>query len=60
MFRGYTFMPESVRPIIGAALEWMWIELTEGWRTWFQKREAMQMETAMNPKVAMEKAGAGS
>ena len=54
MFRGYTFAKESIRPIVGAVLQWFWIELKEGWRTWFSKREATQPMPAMAPKIAMQ------
>lgn len=54
MFKGYTFAPGSALPILTAALSWGWIELTEGWRTWFQKREAQQPVPSMSAKVAMK------
>jgi flavin-dependent dehydrogenase len=37
MFRGYTFEPSSWSPILKALFVWMRIELTEGWRSWFNK-----------------------
>lgn len=56
LFKGYTFSASSSKYMIGAVLEWLWIELTEGWRTWFQKGEAAQPmpAPAMAPKVAMK------
>lgn len=36
MFGGYTFAPSSAFPILKAMRSWLWLELTEGWRTWFQ------------------------
>jgi flavin-dependent dehydrogenase len=38
MFGGYTFAPSSSIPIIKAIGCWMWIELKEGWRSWFRRR----------------------
>jgi flavin-dependent dehydrogenase len=36
MFGGFTFSPTSSIPIIKAMLSWAYLEITEGWRTWFQ------------------------
>jgi len=36
LFGGYTFAGSSVRPILTALLGWAWLELCEGWRTWFR------------------------
>lgn len=36
LLSGFTFSLSSGRPILGAMLRWMWLELTEGWRTWFR------------------------
>ncbi|HWQ91314.1 MAG TPA: NAD(P)/FAD-dependent oxidoreductase [Clostridia bacterium] len=35
MFKGYTFAPSSSAPLVRATSAWLWLELTEGWRTWF-------------------------
>jgi flavin-dependent dehydrogenase len=35
MFQGYTFARTSTLPIVKALLGWAWLELKEGWRTWF-------------------------
>lgn len=32
---GYTFSPKTVSPILQALLRWGWLELREGWRSWF-------------------------
>lgn len=45
MFPGYTFEPGSMKFIVKALLYWGWVELTEGWRTWF----------AASPKDVSEK-----
>ncbi|MBX3745436.1 MAG: NAD(P)/FAD-dependent oxidoreductase [Verrucomicrobiae bacterium] len=34
LFGGYTIEPSSLRPLLGALLGWMRLELREGWRTW--------------------------
>jgi flavin-dependent dehydrogenase len=36
MFGGYTFSLVSARPILRATLGWAWLEVKEGWRTWFR------------------------
>ncbi|HZV34506.1 MAG TPA: NAD(P)/FAD-dependent oxidoreductase [Verrucomicrobiae bacterium] len=53
MFKGYTFNSPSLIPIIQSVLVWGWIELTEGWRTWFTKEEP-QESPAMSPNMAMK------
>jgi flavin-dependent dehydrogenase len=45
MFKGYTFARSSAFPIFAAVAAWAWLELKEGWRSWFQRKpaaEAMQ------------------
>lgn len=32
---GYTFSPKTVSPILQALVRWAWLELREGWRSWF-------------------------
>src|SRR6185503_16987875 len=36
MFGGYTFAPVAARHVIKALMNWGWLELTEGWKTWFR------------------------
>jgi flavin-dependent dehydrogenase len=43
MFGGYTFAPSSGKPILGALLRWGWLELTEGWRSWFSPRATNEL-----------------
>ena len=38
MFAGYTFSPGSALPILKALLGWAWLEVTEGWRSWFARK----------------------
>ncbi|HEY2953118.1 MAG TPA: tryptophan 7-halogenase [Verrucomicrobiae bacterium] len=40
MFPGYTFTGGSMLPIAKALLNWGWLELTEGWRSWFGQSPA--------------------
>ena len=44
LFGGYTLSKFSSRHILNGLLRWAWLEVTEGWRTWFkaaEKRERM-------------------
>ena len=34
LFGGFNFSVTSARPILGAMASWLWLELTEGWRSW--------------------------
>ena len=31
---GFSFSPSSGRPLLAALASWLWLELTEGWRSW--------------------------
>ncbi len=37
MFGGFTFAANSLRHIVKALGSWAWLEVTEGWRSWFLK-----------------------
>jgi hypothetical protein len=56
MFKGYTFTAGSVFPIAKAIVSWAFLELKEGWRTWFHKSEPAPAVTTMPAKVAMKPA----
>ena len=59
MFGGYTFSPSSGKPLLKALLSWGWLELTEGWRTWFTKPLSAQTAPAIpapSPAYAMKPA----
>jgi flavin-dependent dehydrogenase len=43
MFPGYTFTGGSTLPIAKALLNWGWLELTEGWRSWFGPAPAVKV-----------------
>lgn len=49
MFPGYTFELGSLKFILKAMLYWGWLEITEGWRTWFSSQPA----TAGKPENSM-------
>jgi flavin-dependent dehydrogenase len=40
---GFTFSGRSSWPIVKALGGWAWLELTEGWRSWFASRETPPM-----------------
>jgi flavin-dependent dehydrogenase len=55
MFQGYTFAPGSAWPIVKAIAAWGVLELTEGWRSWFQKsKETVPVSQPPPAKVAMK------
>jgi len=54
MFKGFTFAASSALPIVKATFAWVWLELSEGWRSWFQKPRAAPSVPAVTPKVAMK------
>ncbi|HTL56808.1 MAG TPA: tryptophan 7-halogenase [Candidatus Limnocylindrales bacterium] len=37
LFQGYTFATSNAWPLFRAFRGWFWLELTEGWRTWFTR-----------------------
>jgi hypothetical protein len=61
MFKGYTFAPGSSMPIVKAIASWAFLELKEGWRSWFGKEpETMKDVAAMPAKVAMKPSEMGN
>jgi hypothetical protein len=53
MFPGYTFGPSSAKPILKALLVWAWLELSEGWRTWFAAAPSpVEQPSAASPMPA--------
>jgi len=57
MFPGYTFELSSLRFILKALLAWAWLELTEGWRTWFSvpKKAILSKEAPLTSSVVPKK-----
>lgn len=45
MFGGYTFGAGSFVPLIKAIGSWFFLEITEGWRTWFQPKRVTNRKT---------------
>jgi hypothetical protein len=39
---GFTFSPKTAGPIIRAVTRWLWLEATEGWRSWFASKPKME------------------
>ncbi len=37
LISGFTFSPKTSLPLLRALAGWGWLELTEGWRTWFSR-----------------------
>jgi hypothetical protein len=55
MFGGYTFESGSFIPIAKAMASWLFIELTEGWQTWFQSMPAeMPKSSVASAKIPIE------
>jgi hypothetical protein len=56
LFPGFTLAPASALRIFPVVLGWLWLELTEGWRTWFQRRAPAPAMPVMPRQVAMKPA----
>ncbi|MEO5802185.1 MAG: NAD(P)/FAD-dependent oxidoreductase [Verrucomicrobiota bacterium] len=54
MFGGFTFEKSSAIPILKAMFSWACLEITEGWRTWFQSapESAPKPVTTSVPEIA--------
>jgi flavin-dependent dehydrogenase len=49
IFGGYSLKPAAVIPILKATAGWVWLELTEGWRTWFGEPEVNRSPEPVAP-----------
>ena len=49
VFGGFTFSVKSAWPLVGALRSWLWLELTEGWRSWGDTTPA----PVVRPKTAV-------
>jgi hypothetical protein len=60
MFGGYTFGASSSTPLLKSVAAWAWLELAEGWRTWFEANPSRSVSTPgaipapINPTAAAE------
>jgi len=48
MFGGYTFAAGSAAPMVKTMASWAWLELTEGWRTWFGPNRPAALPKSMS------------
>jgi flavin-dependent dehydrogenase len=55
---GFTFSPKTSGPIIKAMTQWAWLEVTEGWRSWFNPK--MKQEQPAQSASAAVPAAPGS
>ena len=58
LFKGYTFAPASGVPIITAIAAWAWLELREGWRSWFGSRRRIEGDVKDLPVLPIPNAAA--
>lgn len=52
MFKGFTFAPTSALPIVTAIVHWVWLELTEGWRSLFSTKPTTREKVKQSPAEA--------
>ena len=61
LFQSFSISPKDLPRIIGAAAQWCWLELREGWRSWFGGRQTAKtseaVASAASPAPATAKAG---
>jgi hypothetical protein len=48
---GFTFSGSSAKPILKAMIGWFFLELREGWRSWFVSRAKREPEIQAAPAV---------
>lgn len=51
MFGGFTFARSSITPVLKALASWVFLELREGWRSWFPRAEGKPAVTRDNPAL---------
>ena len=51
MFGGFTFSVTSAWPLVKALRWWLWLELTEGWRSWGETTPAPVVRPRTAPPV---------
>jgi hypothetical protein len=52
LFPGFTISPTSALPVVKALGGWLWLELTEGWRTWRGARSVRHRPAPAQPPVS--------
>lgn len=50
LFGGYTFAPASAWPLLRSLVGWAWLELTEGWRSWWTGGRRAPQAGAVSPQ----------
>lgn len=50
LFGGFTFSVKSAWPLVGAFRGWLWLELTEGWRSWTKTTPVPVVKTVKAPR----------
>ena len=58
LFGGYTLAKSSMRHIVNGLIRWGWLEVTEGWRTWFKPARTSARENML--KHELQQAATGS
>ena len=54
LFGGYTFAMGSAVPIAKSILSWAWLELSEGWRSWFGQPPSAVLQPVSPPPQRLE------
>ncbi len=50
LFQSFSISPKDLPRVGGALAQWLWLELTEGWRTWFGEMAAPAMQPTVMPR----------
>jgi hypothetical protein len=48
MFKGFTFSSTSAMPIATAIVHWLFLELKEGWRSWFSSKSSPREDVKLS------------
>jgi flavin-dependent dehydrogenase len=51
---GFTFSPKTAGPILKAMAGWFWLELREGWRSWFASQPKSQQQQRATSATAAQ------
>ena len=57
MFGGYSLAPSSGIPVVKALASWLWLEVREGWRSWFATRGKAEMGVVGAPPALVKTEG---